>query len=1448
MNSSSYSTAEGPSHPRDSPGAASYDLSEPTLPGEQGEFSLEKTMRETLKRLEGSGITPRTLGVYFKDLRVTGTGASSFFQNTVGSRLNPKVAYDDIRRALRPETRDILCGFNGVLRPGEMLLVLGSPGSGCTTFLKMLANQRETYHDVQGEVYYDSLTPEEMKAHYRGDLQFIPEDDIHFATLTVEETLRFAAKTRTPQVRIAGTSRENHVDYITNTLMTVLGLDHCRKTRIGNAAIRGLSGGEKKRVSIAEALACRSLIDCWDNSTRGLDSSTALEFATALRTVTDIRGVATAFTAYQASESVSKLFHKVCLIYEGRMAYFGPSNLARQYFIDLGFEPVNRQTTPDFLVAVTDPDARNIRRGFENQAPRTADDFAKRFLESDIAAINEQDMDSYRRDFIGRGDLAKSYSRQVKDEHAKTARKGSPYIVSIPMQTRAVIVRRFQILKGSIVPQAAQILSFLITSVIIGTVFVRLQDSTSAFFSRGGILFLAVLFTTLVPLAEIPTLYGQRPIVLRHKKAAMYHPFVEAFAMTLADIPITLVTLTIYCIVLYFVVGLQASAGQFSVFYLFIVSISLVMKAYFRTVASIFSEPAPAQAIAGVTLLVLTLYTGYQIPVPEMIGALRWLIYINPVRYAYESILTNEFRTLQGTCSTLVPSGAGYEGTSIQNQACPVVGAIPGQSHVDGNRYVSLSFEYTYSHTWRNFGILVAFGVFFLITYFIITEINSGAAEFRSVVEFKRGARNVQKVASSPRDVENGSGSGSGGDAVTPVQAEKKNEQRTKEVENSLEESLKTTDIMSWAHLTYRVSVGGEKRHLLNDITGWVVPGKLTALMGESGAGKTTLLNVLAHRADVGVITGDQFVNGQALPADFQAQTGYCQQMDTHEPRSTVREAVLFSAVLRQPQSVPMEEKQAYVDKCLVMCGLQGFKDVIVSSLGVEQKKRLTIAVELAAKPKLLLFLDEPTSGLDSQSAWAIIAFLRALAEVGQAILCTVHQPSAELFQSFDRILLLQRGGETVYFGDLGHNATTLIKYFERNGSRPCGPEENPAEFMLDVIGAGATATSDRDWHNDVWKKSPEAKAVLEELEHIHAGGRSRPPVKEALHSEYSTPWLHQVRILIVRNARSLWRDPTYIFAKFFLNVTSGLFIGFTFWKSPSTLQGTQDKLFSVFTALIVSVPAAQQLQVPFITMRSIYEIRERPSKMYSWSAWVTSQLVMELPWNIFCATVYFFCWYWTVGYSTSRAGYTYLMLSVLLPAYYTTIGQAIAAMSPSPEVAALIFTSAFNFVLLFNGVLQPFMELGWWQWMYRASPYTYLIEGLLGNALGGQEVDCSSMEYTYIDPPSGQTCLQYLGMYISANGGYVSNPSATSQCQFCRYRTADEYLNANFNIRYSHRWRNAGLFIVFIVFNTFCIYAFTYLFRMKQWEIPAVLKRMTSDGPQESGSPSGEERHLSTV
>jgi len=152
--------------------------------------------------------------------------------------------------------------------------------------------------------------------------------------------------------------------------------------------------------------------------------------------------------------------------------------------------------------------------------------------------------------------------------------------------------------------------------------------------------------------------------------------------------------------------------------------------------------------------------------------------------------------------------------------------------------------------------------------------------------------------------------------------------------------------------------------------------------------------------------------------------------------------------------------------------------------LAVEQRKRVTIGVELAAKPELLLFLDEPTSGLDSQSAFNIVRFLRKLAAAGQAILCTIHQPNASLFENFDRLLLLQKGGETVYFGDIGKDANVLIEYFRKYGAE-CPPNANPAEWMLDAIGAGQTPRiGDKDW-GAIWRESDELAAVRDEIVRI---------------------------------------------------------------------------------------------------------------------------------------------------------------------------------------------------------------------------------------------------------------------------------------------------------------------------------------------------------------------------
>lgn len=207
---------------------------------------------------------------------------------------------------------------------------------------------------------------------------------------------------------------------------------------------------------------------------------------------------------------------------------------------------------------------------------------------------------------------------------------------------------------------------------------------------------------------------------------------------------------------------------------------------------------------------------------------------------------------------------------------------------------------------------------------------------------------------------------------------------------------------------------------------------------------------------------------------------------------STVREAMRFSAYLRQPADISQEEKDGYVEEMIELLELQDLSEALVMTLNVEARKRLTIGVELAAKPELLLFLDEPTSGLDAQSAWNLVRFLRKLADQGQAILCTIHQPSSLLFESFDRLLLLERGGETVYFGDIGSDSHVIRSYFARHGAL-CPPTVNPAEFMLEAIGAGVTARiGDRDW-KDLWLESPEHNKVMNDIAFMKAEGLSRP-------------------------------------------------------------------------------------------------------------------------------------------------------------------------------------------------------------------------------------------------------------------------------------------------------------------------------------------------------------------
>lgn len=468
--------------------------------------------------------------------------------------------------------------------------------------------------------------------------------------------------------------------------------------------------------------------------------------------------------------------------------------------------------------------------------------------------------------------------------------------------------------------------------------------------------------------------------------------------------------------------------------------------------------------------------------------------------------------------------------------------------------------------------------------------------------------------------------------------------------------------------------------------------------MGASGAGKTTLLDVLASRVTMGVVTGQMLVDGRQRDSGFQRKTGYVQQQDLHLSTSTVREALNFSALLRQPKTTPKKEKLDYVDEVIKVLEMESYADAVVGvpgeGLNVEQRKRLTIGVELAAKPALLLFLDEPTSGLDSQTAWSICQLLRKLANNGQAILCTIHQPSAILFQSFDRLLFLVSGGRTVYFGDIGENSTTLTNYFESNGSRKCGVEENPAEWMLDVVGAAPGSQNTIDWP-EVWWDSPEKQQIKEQLAEMKRTLSQKPIDKDptALR-EFAETFLFQLSLVSRRVFQQYWRTPSYLYSKTLLCVASPLFIGFSFWNSPLSLQGLQNQLFAIFMLITIFGNMVLQIIPHFVTQRSLYEVRERPSKTYGWKVFMLSNILVELPWQALMAALMYFCWYYPIGmyknaipeHQVAERGALMFLMILTFMWFASTFTDMIVAGMDSAETAGNVAQLLFSLTLIFCG------------------------------------------------------------------------------------------------------------------------------------------------------------------
>ncbi|KAG4262351.1 multidrug resistance protein CDR1 [Fusarium proliferatum] len=1301
-----------------------------------------------------AGAAPsRSLGVAFKNLNVYGWGTGAEHQKTIVDYPIDAVKYlAGLVGGGKKRRVDILRNFEGVVDEGELLLVLGPPGSGCSTLLKTIAGETAGL-EVGPDSYmnFRGIDEKSIRRSFRGDVLYNAEIDCHLAHLTVGETLSFASSAHSPRHVPGGVTRSQADTMMRDVMMAIFGISHTVDTRVGSDFVRGVSGGERKRVSIAEAALTGAKLQCWDNTTRGLDSGNAINFCRNLRLQADLVGVAAAVAIYQAPQSAYDLFDRVTVLYEGHQIFFGRINEAKKYFENLGFECPDRQTTPDFLTSMTSPQERRVRPGFESSAPRTPQEFASRWQSSpqrktllhEIAAYEANHPPSLR---------LEEYKSSRRAEQFKNQRAKSPYTISYAAQVKLTLWRGWRRLLADPGFTIASLIFNLIMALVLGTMFYDLKDDSSSFYYRGGLIFFALLFNAFASQLEVLTVYAERPVVEKHNRYAFYHQSAQAIASYIIDLPYKTVNMIIFNLLIYFMAHLRRDAGHFFFFCLTSYLTTLVMSCIYRTLACVTRTTHQAMIPVSILSLGLMIYTGFTMPTDYMLGWSRWMNYINPLAYAFEALMASEFHN--------------------RKFACAAEHAKPP----------------------RNKGEVLVF------------------RKGRMPSNFEKDKGDVETQATD-----------------RPVVAEK--------VNNNPSSGLTAgASVFHWEDLCYDIQIKGKDRRLLDHVDGWVKPGKSTALMltlqGVSGAGKTTLLDVLATRVTMGVVSGNTHIDGLATDSSFQHRVGYVQQQDLHLTTMTVREALEFSALLRQSAEISRADKLAYVEDVIDMLDMQEFSDAVIGTpgegLNVEQRKRLTIGVELAARPQLLVFLDEPTSGLDSQTSWAICDLIEKLTASGQAVLCTIHQPSAMLFQRFDRLLLLAPGGKTVYFGDLGEQSQTLLKYFERNGAPPCPEDANPAEYMLEIIKPSNDEEAEKiDWHQ-IWRDSPEFQEVKQELSRLNSLPSTRGSAMSALengdasqHKEFVASFSTQFREVLIRTWKHFWRSPTYIWSKIALIVLSSLYIGFTF-EAKNTIQGLQNQLYAIFMYMVLFQSLSDQIMPMFLPQRDLYEVRERPSKIYRWNTYILSNIIVEAAWNTFMAVIIYFTWYYPVGFvrnttSDDQAirGFLVFLYLWMFMLFTSTFSHAAIVCIATAEEAGVIATLLWMLSISFCGVGVAYKDIPkFWTFMYRVSPATYIVGGIMSTCVWGSNVKCADNEILQMAVPGNMTCGDYMGPFIKEAGGYLLDRASTDVCKYCSLATTEEFLD-RFNIDYDDRWWHYGLLWVYIFVNCAAALGFYWLFRV---------------------------------
>lgn len=1208
----------------------------------------------------------------------------------------------------------ILDNINGIIRPSRLTLLLGPPGSGKTTLLLALAGRLRTDLQMSGNIMYNGhhlkeFVPQRTSA-------YVSQQDWHVPEMTVRETLEFAGRCQGVGIKYdmllelsrreknAGIKPDADLDIFMKALalggektslaveyiLKILGLDICADTLVGDEMLKGISGGQKKRLTTGELLIGPSRVLFMDEISTGLDSSTTYQIIKYLRHSTHAFDGTTLISLLQPTPETYELFDDIILICESQIVYQGPRNAALDFFEFMGFQCPQRKNVADFLQEVISKK--------DQQQYWSVPDCPYQYIP--VVKFAE----AFRSFHVGKGlseELARPYDRRRNHPAALSTSRyglGKLDLLKIIFSWQMLLMKRNSFI------YIFKFIQLLFVALITMTVFFRTRMHHETLEDGGiylGALYFAIIMILFNGFTEVAMLISKLSVLYKHRDLHFYPCWIYTLPSWLLSIPTSLVESTLWVVVTYYVIGFDPQITRFLrqlLLFFFLHQMSLPL---FRLMASLGRNMIVANTFGSFAMLVVLALGGYIISKDSIPSWWIWGFWFSPLMYAQNAASVNEFL------------GHSWD------KKTPLSNVSLGKEVLLSRDFVTQAYWY-----WIGVGALLGYTIIFNFLLIISLTYLNPLGKPQAVVSKEELQERDQKRKGETLSV----------DTRSYVHSNSVTGMNGKEQRGMVLPFQPLS--MCFRNMNYYVDVPvelkqqgilEERLQLLVNVTGAFRPGVLTALVGVSGAGKTTLMDVLAGRKTGGHIEGSITISGYPKSQEtFARVSGYCEQTDIHSPCLTVLESLLYSAWLRLPSHVDLEIQRAFVDEVMELVELTPLSGALVGIPGIdglstEQRKRLTIAVELVANPSIV-FMDEPTSGLDARSAAIVMRTVRNIVDTGRTIVCTIHQPSIDIFESFDELLFMKRGGELIYAGPLGSNSCKLVEFFEAvEGVPKIKAGYNPAAWMLDVTSPAQEGRLGVDFA-EVYRRS---NLFQQNMELVETLSKPNYDSKELNFStKYSQPFIVQFLACLWKQNLSYWRNPQYTAVRFFYTVVISLIFGSICWRFGSKRESQQDlmnAMGAMYSAvLFIGITNATAVQ-PVVSIERFVSYRERAAGMYSALPFAFAQVAIEFPY-VFVQTVIYGSVFYSMGsfeWDLEKfVWYIFFMYFTLL--YFTFFGMMTTAVTPNHNVAPIIAAPFYMLWNLFCGFMITHKRLpGWWRWYYWANPIAWSLYGLLTSQYG---------------------------------------------------------------------------------------------------------------------------------